>query len=195
MGPLEFINDRAIFFGSVLTYHVWKETVGQDHWKIILSRFEDFHLITVGTLTMGLLVYIIVSALFAVVDLVMAPKGVIPGERLQPKKAHTWEQYKKAIPLVLFNFFVMALPAVLSIYYFLHPASPRNAPSPSGMYPSLPSTLVLLRDILFSMVLREMIFYYLHRLFHHPFLYATFHKKHHEFTAPIAVSGNSYLTY
>ncbi|KAJ9051776.1 hypothetical protein DSO57_1001534 [Entomophthora muscae] len=39
------------------------------------------------------------------------------------------------------------------------------------------------------MVLRDMVFYYLHRLFHHPFLYATFHKKHHEFTAPIAVSA------
>ncbi|KAJ9066158.1 hypothetical protein DSO57_1012349 [Entomophthora muscae] len=195
MGPLEFLKDRTIFFGLVLGYHAWKQTFGQDHWNTLVSRYTDFHLIIGGTLLVALSIYCVVSVIFAVVDFVVAPKGVIPGERLQPQKPHTWDQYKQAIPLVLFNLLIMALPTVLSIYYFLHPASPRNASSPSGLYLTLPSTFIVLSDILVSMVLRDMVFYYLHRLFHHPFLYATFHKKHHEFTAPIAVSGNSYLTY
>lgn len=53
----------------------------------------------------------------------------------------------------------------------------------------LPSLLEIARDFAFGLVAREILFYYSHRLLHHPALYPLIHKKHHRFTAPIAYSA------
>ena len=37
--------------------------------------------------------------------------------------------------------------------------------------------------------MREALFYYSHRLLHIPYLYVRIHKKHHRFTAPIALAA------
>lgn len=39
------------------------------------------------------------------------------------------------------------------------------------------------------LILTLAVFYMLHRLWHHPLMYAMFHKKHHEFKAPFAWSA------
>ncbi|KAF7716820.1 Uncharacterized protein PECH_008202 [Penicillium ucsense] len=54
---------------------------------------------------------------------------------------------------------------------------------------SLPTITEFIRDIAISLVLRETLFYYSHRLLHVPFLYRQIHKKHHKFTAPIALAA------
>ncbi|GFY76461.1 fatty acid hydroxylase domain-containing protein 2 [Trichonephila inaurata madagascariensis] len=47
----------------------------------------------------------------------------------------------------------------------------------------------LFGEILLSIAVEEILFYYLHRILHHPSLYKHYHKKHHEFTSPIAISA------
>jgi len=54
---------------------------------------------------------------------------------------------------------------------------------------TLPSVWVVLRDVFVCRVLREVAFYYLHRLAHHPRLYARVHKQHHEFVVTSAFAG------
>ncbi|KAK8760647.1 hypothetical protein V5799_028086, partial [Amblyomma americanum] len=38
-------------------------------------------------------------------------------------------------------------------------------------------------------VIEEVLFYYSHRLLHHRLAYRRFHKKHHEWTAPVAITA------
>ena len=58
---------------------------------------------------------------------------------------------------------------------------------------ALSPTLPTIRDVLihwtFAMLAREIIAYYAHRAIHHPRFYASIHKKHHSFTAPVAFAA------
>lgn len=44
-------------------------------------------------------------------------------------------------------------------------------------------------ELLFCIAFEDFIFYWSHRTLHHPKLYAWIHKKHHTYTAPIAING------
>ncbi|RAK78842.1 sterol desaturase family protein [Aspergillus fijiensis CBS 313.89] len=56
----------------------------------------------------------------------------------------------------------------------------------------VPATLPPLREFLVDLVLcilaRETTYYYGHRLLHHRFFYARFHRQHHRFHAPVALA-------
>lgn len=193
MDPKQILYDRAIFLAMFGGYVAWKTTVGPSQWSLLVSKFGDFELVLLGTMAVSTVFYITFSGILALVDLVMLPNESLPGVRLQPKKIPTWSLYKKALPVVLFNFAVLALPTGFGAYYYLHPASPRNTSLSTGLYTTLPNPLVLLRDVMGCILVEEVLFYYFHRIFHHPALYPTFHKKHHEFTAPIGMSGKHVL--
>jgi len=57
------------------------------------------------------------------------------------------------------------------------------------MATELPSLFVGIIHFLFCMLLREVTFYYSHRLLHHPILYKWIHKKHHNWISPVAISA------
>lgn len=52
---------------------------------------------------------------------------------------------------------------------------------------ALPTVKEVLQDCFLCVVGCEIIFYYSHRILHHPTLYRRIHKQHHQFTAPIAL--------
>merc|ERR1711924_200628 len=54
---------------------------------------------------------------------------------------------------------------------------------------SLPSKSEQLSCFVVGLLWNEVMFYWSHRMLHHPKLYARFHKQHHEYTAPFALAA------
>ena len=50
---------------------------------------------------------------------------------------------------------------------------------------SFPSLFELMWQTVFCMFMEDTMFYWSHRLLHHPKLYSKIHKKHHEFNNPV----------
>jgi len=52
----------------------------------------------------------------------------------------------------------------------------------------IPTFFQFVKDWIVFLLLREISFYYSHRLLHHQMIYKFIHKKHHEWTSPIALA-------
>ncbi|KAL4958677.1 sterol desaturase family protein [Aspergillus stella-maris] len=55
--------------------------------------------------------------------------------------------------------------------------------------PTIPGWRTLVGDFIFGLLAREISFYYVHRILHHPRLYPHIHKMHHKYTAPVAFAA------
>lgn len=54
--------------------------------------------------------------------------------------------------------------------------------------PKLPSLLEFVTEFTLCQLAREIIYYYGHRILHHPLFYARFHRQHHRFRTPVALA-------
>ncbi|KAF8172095.1 putative C-4 methylsterol oxidase [Pholiota molesta] len=62
-------------------------------------------------------------------------------------------------------------------------------PSQYRIVPALPGAAEFLWGVTRAVAVREAAFYYVHRLFHLPLLYARIHKTHHRFVAPVSLAA------
>ncbi|XP_062358187.1 fatty acid hydroxylase domain-containing protein 2 isoform X1 [Cinclus cinclus] len=86
----------------------------------------------------------------------------------------------KAIYTVLGNQFFISFPMLVPMFYIMKWWD-------STFSKELPTFQWFLVELSIFTVVEEILFYYSHRLVHHPVLYKHIHKKHHEWTAPIGV--------
>jgi fatty acid hydroxylase domain-containing protein 2 len=92
----------------------------------------------------------------------------------RPSKEKMW----RLMTQVWFNQFVVGVPFGLAI---------TEAYAWRGMFDQSLPTLPMLAVQLFGVVIvEEILFYYSHRILHHPKLYARIHKQHHEWISPLA---------
>jgi fatty acid hydroxylase domain-containing protein 2 len=102
------------------------------------------------------------------------------GVKIQPEKHLSLRHYWNIIKQGAFNQLFVAVPVGLfysewSTWMLLH------------LHPVTLKRCVF--DFCAYIVVEEVLFYYLHRLLHHPKLYRYIHKQHHEYTAPIGLAA------
>lgn len=108
------------------------------------------------------------------------PPHLCPLTKLQAARRPTTLQLLDGIKITIRNMGLAKILLYLGVYY-----SPSQRVSFS---PTLPSVFTVVWQIIYASTIREIYYYWAHRAFHHPLLYARFHKKHHQFTAPVAWS-------
>jgi sterol desaturase/sphingolipid hydroxylase (fatty acid hydroxylase superfamily) len=64
-----------------------------------------------------------------------------------------------------------------------------SLPQTYSLSPTLPGLFEVVFGVARSVLIREVVFYYVHRIFHLPSIYAGVHKKHHHFIAPVALAA------
>ncbi|XP_017055218.1 fatty acid hydroxylase domain-containing protein 2 [Drosophila ficusphila] len=155
----------------------------QDRWTALLDIVgEDPWRLWVGGSTVVIfVVYWLYAGIFTLMDITNRPRflrkyKIQPGQNEPVDLAKLWN----AVKVVLLNLTVVNFLACWAVYELVYRTEN------SGDIRVLPTFRRALRDLAVFVVLEEIMFYYAHRLLHHRSVYKHVHKKHHEWTAPIA---------
>jgi len=123
------------------------------------------------------------SLLLMLVDLNRFPS--LYSYKIQKKIKVSPSTVKKCILRVLFNQFMVMLP----ITWLALPLMKQRMTLERLSLDHLPPWPIALLQLIGCVVIEEILFYYSHRLLHHPTLYKQIHKIHHEFQAPIGMAS------
>ncbi|XP_037934838.1 fatty acid hydroxylase domain-containing protein 2 [Teleopsis dalmanni] len=150
--------------------------------KLLDATSDDPMLLWVfGSTIVVFTTYWLYAAFFTIMDITNRPT-FLRKYKIQPGQNEPVDQKRliNAIKVVLINQTVISTP----IFYLLY----KSVQSYQHLIPvrELPTFKKFVFDMAVITILEEFMFYYAHRLLHHKSIYKYVHKKHHEWTAPIA---------
>jgi sterol desaturase/sphingolipid hydroxylase (fatty acid hydroxylase superfamily) len=85
--------------------------------------------------------------------------------------------YKKCLPTVLINTFIMIIPGIIGTCLIINPLNLEF------------SYLKMTFDFVLGAFMTDILFYTCHRILHLPMFYKRYHMKHHKIVAPIGISA------
>ncbi|KAJ5683693.1 uncharacterized protein N7477_000038 [Penicillium maclennaniae] len=153
-------------------------------WSEVVDSFSPQRIEFVGTLLVQIVAFWLPSIFYILVDMI-APT-FSQRHKIQPApKQPTRQDIVRCFIVVTQNQILSSAlhMALLSI------TSRAGSASAYRVEAALPPAIEIVRDVFISLLLREAMFYYSHRLLHVPYFYRRIHKKHHKFTAPIALAA------
>lgn len=150
---------------------------------MVYSAFgeDDFNMMCIGSTLLPLVTFVAANVFLTVLDLTGKPALLLKYKIQEEKHVPvSWEKYKTAVKLCVFNMTVVGFMFNLVTYPLLVWRG-----CDTGY--ELPSFTTTIWHAFCFIVIEEIGFYYGHRLLHHPKLYKHFHKIHHEWTAPSGI--------
>ncbi|OTF71049.1 hypothetical protein BLA29_011674, partial [Euroglyphus maynei] len=124
----------------------------------------------------SIIVYWIVSATFMFIDIYQWPKFILKYKIRTEKSPKTVEISSGMVKQVLINQMIAQ-----AMFFFFHWFKMSNLLFPQSS--TLPTLSRFITEWISFILIREITFYYTHRLCHHPYFYRHIHKRHHEFQA------------
>ncbi|KAG8184709.1 hypothetical protein JTE90_013096 [Oedothorax gibbosus] len=165
-------------------FEIWSNKV----WLVVYEMLNGDEIIlnVVVPVFLMITVYWSVSCIFTLVDLSGKPHFIvkfrIPDMEGEKYPRLTEVRLRAVSSQVLFNQTAVAIPFI--IFSFILRSNIGYEPSHR-----LPKFHTFVFDMVVQILTEEVFFYYSHRLLHHPLLYRRFHKRHHEWKSPVAVSA------
>ena len=158
--------------------HLWAKLVTS-------SGYSSQTIELVGTLIVQILAFWIPSFIYISLDELwpaVSRRHKLQSQQRQPSR----RDIRQCFTLVMQN------QLLATALHWMKVSATRKGILPSSyrVEAAFPSGQEFARDFVLSLLMREAMFYYVHRLFHEvPWLYKKIHKRHHRFVAPVALAA------
>ncbi|CAG7848835.1 SubName: Full=Related to C-4 methyl sterol oxidase {ECO:0000313/EMBL:CCA68111.1} [Serendipita indica DSM 11827] len=156
----------------------------QETWAQIATTYSPLQIEITGTVVVQLLTFYLPCAIYMSLPKLFpafSERHKLQKQEKQPTRA----QILDAVFVVSRNQLIAFGIQFLGVWI----RQQHGLPCIYDVSPTFPTLQIFVRDFAIALIIREALFYYLHRLFHAKRLYPYIHKIHHRFTAPVALAA------
>ncbi|BEI89683.1 uncharacterized protein CcaverHIS019_0210450 [Cutaneotrichosporon cavernicola] len=162
-----------------LTYWINQQPATGRFYDALTAKYGAFNINMWGTWIVSSAVYWTLGLIFMAFDMNDTLHSYVKRFKIQPDRRVTWAEYRQVLVCVVKNQIFVNLPLIYGVSRWAILDTSSNLP---GWWKTF--------GVYFGcMFCEEAGFYFVHRLVHHPKLYAKIHKMHHQFTAPVAFAS------